>query len=398
MIRTNQTVIGSAKHPKEIVVSLFPSALFAGTINPQIFRQGNKSSSAQQKYNRKISNMKMVNLIMNNFLSSDLFITLTYLHAPQTLESADKELTRFLNNLRRYYKKRGIEIVYVAVTGKGDKSGRFHHHMILKNVQGIVFQDIIERWSKQGIGPLGHVDIEAIRKEKILEINDKDDIEDVFLIAEYIVNNAISPTNKRFKQSAGLVQPLRVSSDDIISVDDYKSICDNPDSNATALMLIRKLCPDNDYELVDRRAEVTYIEGAGYYHVSARLRKRIKKDYVNFCMLELFNSDNSDITRNNYLVSNTNGTMTTSKAVEAWIVKYQTEIPNLDAIMDDKWQKSLAKYMENYISNNMSITDAIISIDTQIKSLNSFAKMLLTHIARALKTTTPGPSIPVEGN
>ena len=81
--------------------------------------------------------------------------------------------------------------------------------------------------------------------------------------------------------------------------------------------------------------------------------------------------------------------MTTSKAVEAWIVKYQTEIPNLDAIMDDKWQKSLAKYMENYISNNMSITEAINSIDTQIKSLNSFAKMLLTHIARALKTTTP---------
>lgn len=388
MIRANQTIIGPVEKPDEIVLSLFPKTISASKINPQTYRIGNKSSNAQKRYNRKKSNSAMINMALNNFISSDLFITLTYNSPPSSLEAAERELTRFLKKLQRFYSGRGIHIAYIAVTGSGDKNGRYHHHMLLKQDPGIDWQDIIARWSTRGKGPLGHVDIEVIRGNKLLSENRNDDIEDVYYVARYVVQNAISSTNKRFRQSEGLKPPVQITSDETFSHKEYKSICDNPDSVETALALIRKLCPDSDYVLADR-IQVTYIEGAGYYHVSARLRRCSDRACIDYCMPSMFESAKVD--QQHPSLSYINGdkndeNITARRAIEKWILLYKKKIPNLDIIMNSKWRKSMEKYMARYVNDSMSDIEAIECIDSQLKTLNKFSKALLTHIGKMMNS------------
>ena len=387
MIRTNQTIIGSIDNPDEIVLSIFPDSYTRTKVNPQVSRKGQKSSAAQQRYNKKISNMHVVNLIINNFVSSDLFITLTYKDEPESLEIAEKEFDRFLNNLARFYRNRHVKCHYVGVTEQGEK-GRYHHHFVLKQVSCISIQDIRERWSKRGIGALGHVQIDRIRKNEEDEQNDENDIAAVYLKAKYMTKNAISSTNKRFKHSEGLQEPLKTSSDDIFGRQDFKKLCENPDSNESVLMLIRKLCPHDNYELVDRRLIVNYIEGAGYYHVSARLRKLKKDSYVDFSMPDVysFKYKKEEFTNNTK-----ENIMSANKAIEAWINQKQERIPNLSKIIDIHWREYIEKNIAKYIKPNMTLQEAVSAIDMQIMSKNKFTVYLLRHIGKLMISNNTMP-------
>lgn len=88
----------------------------------------------------------------------------------------------------------------------------------------------------------------------------------------------LSPSNKRFKHSEKLKEPFTDSSDDLFSYEEFGAICDNPDSNDTASVLIKKLCPDDNYVLVNRQAKVSLIGQTGHYHISARLRRQFNAD------------------------------------------------------------------------------------------------------------------------
>lgn len=381
MIRANQTIIGSIDNPDEIAVSIFPDSPTRTSVNPQIFRKGQKSSAAQQRYNKKLSNMHIVNLIINNFMSSDFFVTLTYKDEPESLEIAETEFDRFLNNLSRFYRYRHEKCIYVGATEQGEK-GRYHHHFVLKRVSCISIQDIRARWSKKGIGALGHVQIDRIRNNEVDDQNDENDIAAVYNKAKYLSKNAISSTNKRFRHSEGLREPVKTSSDDIFSRQDFKKLCENPDSNESVLMLIRKLCPNENYELVDRRLIVNYIEGAGYYHVSGRLRKLKKDSYIDFSMPDIysFKYKNEEFTNN----TTTKINMTANKALESWINHKQKRIPNLKKIMDIHWREYTEKNIAKYIKPNMTLQEAVSAIDKQIMSKNKFTVYLLRHIGKLI--------------
>lgn len=277
MIRTNQTFIGQFNNPDEVVVTLFPVAQNHRKVNPHLYRTGNESTPAQKRYNRKISDSKIINLIMNNFICSDLLITLTYGVEPSSVEEADKELINYLNKLQKFYRRRNAEISYVAVTEKGD-DGRLHHHIIMKKVKNMIFQDIIGRWSRRGIGQLGYVNIEIIKGNHTLKSTSENGLDDMYYTAKYLTKDPLSPSNKRYKHSEKLEEPFTDSSDDLFSYKEFGAMCDNPDSNDTAFVLIKKLCPDKNYVLVNRQAKVSFIGQTGHYHISARLRRRFNID------------------------------------------------------------------------------------------------------------------------
>ena len=277
MIRSNATIIGQLNKPDEVIVTLFPDVQNHRRINPHIYRMGNESTPAQKRYNRKISDEKIVNLIMNNFISKDLLITLTYRTEPSSIDEADRELTNFLNKLHKFYRRRGIEISYVAVTEKGDK-GRLHHHIIFKKVKDMNYQDIVNRWSRRSNGPLGHVDIEVIKGNHTLKSISENGLDDIYYTARYVTKNPLSPSNKRYKHTEGLIEPVKVSSDGLFTYKEFEGLCYNPDSNEAASLLINKVCPNEDYKLVDRRVNVNWIEQAGHYHLSARLRRQLHKN------------------------------------------------------------------------------------------------------------------------
>ncbi len=277
MIRTNQTIIGQLNNPNEVVVTLFPVTQSRRKVNPHLYRTGNESTPAQKRYNRKISDNKIVNLIMNNFICSDLLITLTYGIEPSSVEKADKELMNYLNKLQKFYRRRSAEISYVAVTEKGD-DGRLHHHIIMKKTKDMIYQDIIGRWSRRGIGQLGYVNIEVIEGNHTLKSASANGLDDMYYTAKYLTKDPLSPSNKRYKHSESLVEPVRVSSDGLFSYEEFGTLCDNPDTNDAASLLIKKICPDDNYILVDRQANVRFIEQTGHYHISARLRRRFNTD------------------------------------------------------------------------------------------------------------------------
>ena len=206
MIRTNQTFIGQFNNPDEVVVTLFPVAQNHRKVNPHLYRTGNESTPAQKRYNRKISDSKIINLIMNNFICSDLLITLTYGVEPSSVEEADKELINYLNKLQKFYRRRNAEISYVAVTEKGD-DGRLHHHIIMKKVKNMIFQDIIGRWSRRGIGQLGYVNIEIIKGNHTLKSTSENGLDDMYYTAKYLTKDPLSPSNKRYKHSEKLELP-----------------------------------------------------------------------------------------------------------------------------------------------------------------------------------------------
>lgn len=271
MIRATTTIIGTYDNPNEVLVTLFPVTHNRAKTNPQLFRTGNKSTASQQRYNRKMSETKMIDLIMNNFTGTDILVTLTYYKEPSSIDEADKELSNYLNKLQKFYKRKDIPLSYVAVTEQGDKGHRIHHHVLIKLLSGMDYKDIIGRWSRRKIGRLGYVSIESINSNP----SSADDMDDVFSVAKYITKNPLSPSNKRFRHTEGLLQPIKFSSDDLFSYAEYEAICDNPDSNTAAAMLINKLCPHQNYVMVDRHAIVNWIEQAGYFHLSARLRRQL---------------------------------------------------------------------------------------------------------------------------
>ena len=93
-----------------------------------------------------------------------------------------------------------------------------------------------------------------------------------------MTKDPLSPSNKRYKHSEKLEEPFTDSSDDLFSYKEFGAMCDNPDSNDTAFVLIKKLCPDKNYVLVNRQAKVSFIGQTGHYHISARLRRRFNID------------------------------------------------------------------------------------------------------------------------
>ena len=103
-------------------------------------RKAKPTGEAQARLNKRISENNLVRLLNANFTSSDLAFDLTYRddQNPSTDKQALRELQNFLRRLKRYRKQHGLPpLKYIAVTARGEKKGRVHHHLVINGGVGI---------------------------------------------------------------------------------------------------------------------------------------------------------------------------------------------------------------------------------------------------------------------
>lgn len=104
----------------------------------------NSSRVAQEKLNKKRSQKQLVRMINTNFVEGDLFIDLTFDddNMPQTVEDAKKEVVNYINRIKRFRKKNGLEevkYIYIVEFTSTDKKGntvpaRAHCHMVMNKM------------------------------------------------------------------------------------------------------------------------------------------------------------------------------------------------------------------------------------------------------------------------
>lgn len=146
------------------------------------------STDRQRKLNTINSKKKLTRLINSNFVPGDLFVTLTYDSEfyPADIEKADRDLENYFRRIKYALEKAGIKsLKYVAVTGRGSKRGRIHHHFI---VPAMGLEILRSRWKR------GNVKIKPLKNYR-----------DYTGLALYLYNHYT--TGKRWKQSHYLKRP-----------------------------------------------------------------------------------------------------------------------------------------------------------------------------------------------
>lgn len=115
-------------------------------LTPEKIRRQNEKN--RERYLRQLLN--------TNFIDGDFRIDLTYDedHCPGSREAAKKDLSRYIERIRRLYKKRGAALKYIRVTGGGREKEcgkgltRLHHHLIVGADGNVSREEIENLWGK----------------------------------------------------------------------------------------------------------------------------------------------------------------------------------------------------------------------------------------------------------
>lgn len=222
-------------------VYIFPVYL-SGSKRASRGRRARPSSEAQKKLNQKHREQKLARLLHANFTPDDLELHLTYASQPENDEAAKRELSNFLRRLRRYRKRRGLEpLKYIAVTERGKKGGRYHHHV---TVNGGIDRDELE-----GLWGLGYANS---RRLQFTESG-------LAGLANYIVKSPIG--SKAWQSSKNLIDPEPTTRDGRISARRARELMQDGDREA-----FERLYPG--YCLADAGGFFNDVNG-GYY-INAR--------------------------------------------------------------------------------------------------------------------------------
>lgn len=112
-------------------------------------KKANPTKECQKKLNRIHRENNCIRIAHANFTSDDMRVDLTYdkNHLPNSDKQAANELTNFLRRLRRFRRKKNLpDLKYIAVTEKGKKACRYHHHLIISG--GLSPQEIVSLWGR----------------------------------------------------------------------------------------------------------------------------------------------------------------------------------------------------------------------------------------------------------
>ena len=149
----------------------------------------NITPEAVRANNDRIAAKSLARLLNANFGHGDIHLVLTYMNMPSEAE-AKKDRANFIRRLKRKNK----EIKWIAVTERG-KSGRIHHHIVIK---GASPEDIQKAWRK------GWANIKFL-----------DESGDYTKLAEYLIKYTTkhmrkpgSVNKRRFTCSANLERPV----------------------------------------------------------------------------------------------------------------------------------------------------------------------------------------------
>jgi hypothetical protein len=156
-------------------------------------RAGRKQQTTDQQkaINRQHAAGKLAMLIANNFQPGDWYLTMTTAGGKLTGEEAKKALDNFIVSLRRYYKRKGEELKYIAVLENLTGRARPHGHMLINALNTEDMEIIKKHWT------LGRVKIELFGG----------DIDDCTNLAAYFKKEDVEEHSGRVRTSHNLVRP-----------------------------------------------------------------------------------------------------------------------------------------------------------------------------------------------
>lgn len=172
------------------------------------------STKAQEKLNQRHREEKLARLLHANFTPDGLEIHLTYKAQPGDDEEAKRHLQNFIRRLKRYIAKHGLgELKYIAVTERGKRGGRYHHHVTIEVEKGIDRDELEQLWTDTE----GH----GYANSRRLQFNE----EGLEGLARYVVK---SPAGKKaWTASRNLVDPEPKTRDGRISGRKARELADH---------------------------------------------------------------------------------------------------------------------------------------------------------------------------
>ena len=92
----------------------------------------NPTPEDMKAVNERNAQRRLTWIINENFSPGDIHMILTYQDPAPEKEEAKTELSKFIRELRKIYKKAGTELKYITVTEYHGK--RIHHHLLLSAI------------------------------------------------------------------------------------------------------------------------------------------------------------------------------------------------------------------------------------------------------------------------
>ncbi|WP_196606514.1 hypothetical protein [Pectinatus frisingensis] len=152
----------------------------------------NQTPERQKEINRLHAANKLALKIANNFKNADWYLTLTIAGKVPDKEKVKKSLDSFLANMRRYYKRQGSSLKYIAALENLKGAGRPHGHMLINALAADDITAIKKYW------PLGRIRIELFGGN----------IEDCTKLAAYFKKEDVEEHSGRLRTSTNLINPI----------------------------------------------------------------------------------------------------------------------------------------------------------------------------------------------
>lgn len=117
-------------------------------------KKRNRAPEDIERQNRVNRARHLQRLILANFHEGDWHLILSYNRdlRPGSMEEAKQQVRKFLQEMRKAYKKAGREFKYIYVTERG-KRGACHHHLIIEDIADQELntkKQVMKAWSYGG--------------------------------------------------------------------------------------------------------------------------------------------------------------------------------------------------------------------------------------------------------
>lgn len=210
------------------------------------------TSKVQKELNQRNAEKQLKRIIHNNFGADDIVLHLTFRpdRQPASLDDAKRELRNFLSRLRRFYRKKGIVLKYIAVVEYGKRGGKVHFHLILTG--GVDRDELEQLWGN------GYANTKRLQF----------DADGLTALAKYITKDRV--TYKRWSGSRNLVQPVPQVKDGAVTMGDMEEMRDAIESR-NAHAYFEKQYPG--FELTEAICTQNGVNRGWYIHFEMRRKK-----------------------------------------------------------------------------------------------------------------------------
>lgn len=154
-------------------------------------KKSKPTPEVMQRLNQIYAENNLIRIAHANFTADDFKVDLTYKPGmlPEDDEQAARELRNFLRRLKNFRKRNNLpELKYIAVTEKGKRTNRYHHHLIING--GFNSKELYSLWGRGYVYSVN------------LQFNE-DGIAD---LAKYMLKKSVA-SGKRWNASKNLIHP-----------------------------------------------------------------------------------------------------------------------------------------------------------------------------------------------